>query len=123
MSCVVDRRGGQPAGRELGLAGPAGPDVVPVAQAVGDDVVLGRAAEVGDVALHALVCSLEDAAVAVHLVDVPRDRCTQALPHSGESRKPPPKTVYSGAMSGTSPLSSCASRMSCDDLGVEPRQS
>ena len=37
-----------------------------------------------------------------------------ALPHSGESRKPPEKTVYSGAMSGTMPLGSCESTVSVE---------
>ena len=35
-----------------------------------------------------------------------------AEPHSGLSRNPPLKTVYSGAMSGTMPLGSCESTVS-----------
>ena len=109
MSCSRRRSRSAPLGVSFDSPGP-GADVVPVAEAVGDDVVSRPCSEIGDVALHAVVVPVEQR-VAVHLVGVP-GTITQALPHSGESRKPPVNTVYSGAMSGTRPLSSWDSRMS-----------
>ena len=106
---VVGRRAGQGDGGELGRAVRAGPEVAPIAQPVRDDVPLGAAGEIIDVADHPRPVLFEHPPVAVASPGEPRVDDARAAP-LGESRKPPSKTVYSGAMSGTSPSAVCDSR-------------
>ena len=62
---------GEAFGGELGDAGAFGADVVPVAEAVVDDVVVGGAGEIFFVAFHGVVVVGEDLFVAVEDVGVP----------------------------------------------------
>ena len=65
-------RGGERDGRELRDAGMFRADVIPVAQAIVDDVIVRAAAEVGDVVFHRVVMDAEQIQVAVELVLLPR---------------------------------------------------
>ena len=64
-------------------AGAIGAEVEPVAQAVGDDVVVGFCGKVIDVAFHHVVRFGQDAAVAVPLVHAPGNQDAGAAPFGG----------------------------------------
>ena len=83
---LVVKRGARHAVRgELRVTWFAGTNVVPVAQSEGNDVTLGAAGEVGDVAHHLIVVAAKELEIARELVLLPRDLQKRAAPFGGVS--------------------------------------
>ena len=71
---------GQRNGRQLRNAGRARADVIPIAQAVRDNVLAGLRSKVSDVPFHAVVVTAEQFTVAGKLILLPRDDHEGATP-------------------------------------------
>jgi len=77
---VVDGRGCHARRCELGDARLVGADVVPVAEPIGDDSLVGARAQIGRVEPHDIVLRGQKAEVAIALVDIPWRQYGRASP-------------------------------------------